>query len=77
MMKFTLNSDGTLSSSHPLPQEVLYAVHRGMCDAVLNERRECAKMADDYAKLSWSANPSAQEAAVAAEHIAQAIRNRL
>lgn len=40
------------------------------------EREACAALADKYAALAWKAQPSAQEAAVAAQHIAEAIRNR-
>ena len=47
---------------------------RAAIEAVL---REAALIADGYAKHAWEAQPSAQEAAVAAEHIAAAIRSRL
>lgn len=44
--------------------------------ATVDEREACAVLADEYAKRAWAAKPPAQEAAVAAEHIAQAIRAR-
>lgn len=42
--------------------------------ATAEAREECARIADGYARRAMAANPSAQEAAVAAEHIAEAIR---
>lgn len=42
--------------------------------ALLWERERAAKIAEDYAKRAWAAQPSAHEAAVAASKIAEAIR---
>src|ERR1700752_377839 len=35
---------------------------------------ECAEVSDGYARRAWDAQPSAQAAAVAAEHISSGIR---
>jgi hypothetical protein len=40
------------------------------------EREECAKLADDYARRAFSAVHGSDEAGVAADHIAKAIRAR-
>ena len=42
-----------------------------------SEREACAKIADSYRARAFAAQPMAQEAAVAAEHIAAAIREPL
>jgi hypothetical protein len=43
-------------------------------EALADERERCAQIADEYAKRARASDPSATEAATAAEHIARARR---
>lgn len=49
---------------------------RARLDGARTEREACAQVADEYRDRAWKAQPSAQEAAVAAEKIANVIRSR-
>jgi hypothetical protein len=56
--------------------EMVDSVSRALLAERLSATERAAKIAEDYAKRAWAAQPSAQEAAVGAEHIAAAIRSQ-
>lgn len=59
-----------------LERAILRHMEQHIISTAAVEREACAVLADSYERRAWDAQPSAQEAAVAAKHIAAAIRAR-